>query len=53
MKVVDEGKCNDTKKYHDEEDCAVGDEVVEKNCGDEEARRKGRWFAGPWGEVRF
>lgn len=51
MKVVDEGECDEGKKYHGEEECSVGEEVVEKNCGDEEARRKGKWFGGPWGEV--
>ncbi|ODM97201.1 Papilin [Orchesella cincta] len=51
MKVVEEDNCNATKTYHNEEDCEISSEEVEKNCGDEEARsRRGVWFAGPWGE---
>lgn len=52
MKRVEESNCNQTVKYGGEEECVVDRDIVEKNCGDEEARlRRGRWFGGPWGEV--
>lgn len=40
LKKVPDGKCDDSKKFNDAEECVA--EVEE--C-------KGEWFAGPWSKV--